>query len=348
MGALPALDARAFPIVVVGHVDHGKSTLVGRLLHDTDSLPDGKLEQLRTVSEKRGLEFEWSFLLDALQVERDQGITVDVSHIWFHTARRRYVIIDAPGHKEFLKNMVTGASRAHGAVLVVDAKLGVSEQTRRHAYLLHVLGVAQVAVAVNKMDLVGHDQVRFAEVEREITDYLGEIGIRPGAVVPVSARHGDNIARRSQAMDWYGGPTITHALDGFARRPSPIDAPLRLPVQDVYRLGDRRVIVGRIESGRVAVDDAVRLSPTGRHARVLAVEGWNRAQPRQSAGAGESVALTLDEEVFAARGHLLTARDAVPVETRSVAVRVFWFDEQPLRAGRRLRARYGTADVDIT
>ncbi|TXL73796.1 adenylyl-sulfate kinase [Vineibacter terrae] len=353
MGAYSTRDARsanarAFPIVIVGHVDHGKSTLVGRLLHDTDSLPDGKLDQLRSVSEKRGLEFEWSFLLDALQVERDQGITVDVTQIWFHTAQRRYVIIDAPGHKEFLKNMVTGASRAHGAVLVVDAKLGVSEQTRRHAYLLHLLGVAQVAVAVNKMDLVDHDQGRFVDVEREITAYLGEIGIRPRAVVPVSARHGDNIDRRSGVMDWYRGPTITQALDGFARRPSPIDAALRLPVQDVYRLDDRRVIVGRIESGRVSVGDTVRLSPTGRRAQVAGIEDWNRNQPRQTAGAGESVALTLDEDVFAVRGHLLTAPEAAPAESRAVAVRVFWFDEEPLRAGRRMRARYGTADVDVT
>ncbi|TWT15858.1 adenylyl-sulfate kinase [Reyranella sp. CPCC 100927] len=350
MGAYPSRDAgtRAFPIVIVGHVDHGKSTLVGRLLHDTDSLPDGKLDQLRSVSEKRGLEFEWSFLLDALQVERDQGITVDVTQIWFHTAQRRYVIIDAPGHKEFLKNMVTGASRAHGAVLVVDAKVGVSEQTRRHAYLLHLLGVAQVVVAVNKMDLVQHDQQRLLEVEREITGYLGEIGIRPRAVIPVSARNGDNIAERSTVMGWYRGPTITQALDGFARRPSPIDAPLRLPVQDVYRIGDRRAIVGRIESGRVSVGDTVQLSPTGRRAHVASIEDWNRSQPRETAGAGESVALTLDEEIFAVRGHLLTAPEAPPAECRAVAVRVFWFDEEPLRAGRRMRARYGTADVDVT
>ncbi len=343
-----AADRRAFPIVIVGHVDHGKSTLVGRLLHDTDSLPDGKLEQLRAVSEKRNLAFEWSFVLDALQVERDQGITVDVTQIWFRTAQRRYVIIDAPGHKEFLKNMVTGASRAHGAVLVVDGKLGVSEQTRRHAYLLHLLGVAQVAVAVNKMDLVDHDQHRFAEVEGEIAAYLNEIGIRPRAVVPVSARHGDNIATRSTAMPWYGGPTLTQALDGLARRLSPIDAPLCLPVQDVYRLDDRRVIVGRIESGQVSVGDAVRLSPTGRRARVASIEAWNRHEPRRTAGAGDSVALALDEDVFAQRGHLLTSQDSAPVASHAVAVRVFWFDETPLHAGRRLRARYGTANVDVT
>ncbi len=338
---------RAFPIVIVGHVDHGKSTLVGRLLHDTNSLPESKVAQLRTVSQKRGLEFEWSFLLDALQVERDQGITVDITQIWFSTERRRYVIIDAPGHKEFLKNMMTGASRAHGAVLVVDGKIGVSEQTRRHAYLLHLLGVEQVIVAVNKMDLVDHDPARFAEVEREITGYLEEIGIRPQAVVPVSARHGDNIATPSAAMDWYRGPTITLALDGFLRRPAPVDAPLRLPVQDVYRLGDRRAIVGRIESGRVSVGDTLRLSPTGRRARVAAIEDWARTEPRRSASAGESIALTLDEEVFAARGHLLTAPDTAPAESRAVAVRVFWFDEEPLRPGRRLRARFCTSDVDV-
>jgi bifunctional enzyme CysN/CysC len=343
-----AAGARAFPIVIVGHVDHGKSTLVGRLLHDTDSLPDGKLEQLRTVSEKRGLSFEWSFLLDALQVERDQGITVDVTQIWFRTTQRRYVIIDAPGHKEFLKNMVTGASRAQGAVLVVDTKIGVSEQTRRHAYLLHLLGVAQVVVAVNKMDLVDHDSDRFAAVSLEITDYLAEIGIVPRAIVPVSARHGDNIAVRSEVMGWYRGPTLTLALDGLTRRASLVDAPLRLPVQDVYRLGDRRAIVGRIESGRVSVGDTIRLSPTGRRARVATIEAWNRSDPRQTAGAGESVALTLDEEVFAVRGHLIGSPDAPPAESRAVAVRVFWFDEEPLHAGRRLRARYGTADVDVT
>src|SRR4051794_38708678 len=146
---------RAFPIVVVGHVDHGKSTLVGRLLHDTGSLPEGRLAQLKALSAKRGLDLEFSFLLDSLQVERDQGITVDAAQIWFRSSRRRYVIIDAPGHAEFLRNMVTGATAAQAAVLVVDALAGISEQTRRHGYLLGILGVRQVVVAVNKIDLIG-------------------------------------------------------------------------------------------------------------------------------------------------------------------------------------------------
>ncbi len=231
--AAPDAGYRALPIVIVGHVDHGKSTLVGRLLHDTDSLTDGGLAQLRAISDKRGLELEWSFLLDALQIERDQGITVDTAQIWFSTARRRYVIIDAPGHKEFLRNMVTGASRAEAAVLVVDAKQGLLEQSRRHAYLLHLLGISQVAVAVNKMDLVDFDQLRFDAVRTEVQTYLAGLGIKAQAVIPISAQHGDNIVAGSAVMPWYRGPTVVEALDAFGPRALPVDRPLRFPVQDV-------------------------------------------------------------------------------------------------------------------
>ncbi len=348
MTAAQDLGQRALPIVIVGHVDHGKSTLVGRLLHDTNSLPEGKLAQLRAISEKRGTELEWSFLLDALQLERDQGITVDTTQIWFHTAKRRYVIIDAPGHKEFLRNMVTGASRAEAAVLVIDAKQGLSEQSRRHAYLVRLLGIEQVAVAVNKMDLVGHGEARFAAVEAEIRAYLTGLGLAAMAVVPVSARHGDNVAAPSAAMPWYRGPSVIEALDGFAPRPQPVDQPLRLPVQDVYRQGDKRILVGRIESGRLKVGDALRVNPTGRVARVAAIEDWNRAAPRSEAKAGESVALTLDEEVFAERGHLLSSLDAAPVVATAIAARVFWLDAEPLAAGRRLQVRIGTREIDAT
>ncbi len=350
MDAVAARDEgqRALPIVIVGHVDHGKSTLVGRLLHDTDSLPEGKLAQLRAISDKRGVELEWSFLLDALQLERDQGITVDTTQIWFHTAKRRYVIIDAPGHKEFLRNMVTGASRAEAAVLVIDAKQGLSEQSRRHAYLVRLLGIEQVAVAVNKMDLVGYDEARFAAIAAEIRAYLAGLGLRAAAVVPVSARHGDNVAAAGASMPWYSGPSVVAALDGFAPRPPLVDQPLRLPVQDVYRLDDRRILVGRVESGRLRIGDALRINPTGRLARVAGIEDWNRSAPRREAIAGESVALTLDEEVFAERGHLLSAPHAPPLTASAIAARVFWLDEEPLAAGRRLQVRIGTREIDAT
>ncbi|MEK9970675.1 MAG: adenylyl-sulfate kinase [Ferrovibrio sp.] len=343
-------QGRAFPIVIVGHVDHGKSTLVGRLLHDTDSLPTGKLEQLKAVSAKRGLEFEWSFLLDALQVERDQGITVDTTQIWFTTQQRRYVIIDAPGHKEFLKNMVTGAAQADAAILVVDAAQGLAEQTRRHAYLLHLLGIRQVAVAVNKIDLIGNDPMKFRAVAESVRNYLVSIGIEPQAIVPLSARMGDNIASRSAAMPWYQGPTLIGALDAFSPRAMPVDQPLRLPVQDMYRYGDRRIVVGRIESGRLKVGDRIRFAPLGREATVATIETWNgpdRQRPAPTeAKAGESVAFTLDEDVFVERGALGSAPDNRPVDANRFTVRLFWLDKQPLRKGDRLTLKIGTAERD--
>ena len=164
-------------LVIVGHVDHGKSTLVGRILHETGALPDGKVEAVKAMSEKRGMPFEWAFLMDAIQAERDQGITIDTTQIWFHTLKRPYVIIDAPGHKEFLKNMVTGAASSEAALLLIDAHEGVQEQSRRHGYLLHLLGVKQVAVLVNKMDLAGYGEERYQEVRRDVAAYLRSIGV---------------------------------------------------------------------------------------------------------------------------------------------------------------------------
>lgn len=335
------------PIVVVGHVDHGKSTLVGRLLHDTDSLPNGKLEELRALARRRGTELEWSFVLDALQVERDQGITVDTTRLWFRSARRGYVIIDAPGHAEFLRNMVTGAASAEAAVLVVDATQGVSEQTRRHAYLLTLLSVTQVAVVVNKMDLLGHDRDRFEAVAGEVRRYLGEIGLVPSAVIPIAARHGDNVARRSAAMDWWDGPTLLDALDGFERRAAPVDQPLRLPIQDVYRQDDRRILVGRIESGRLRVGDTLRFAPGGQTARLVSIETWNSA-PHISAGAGQSVALVLDREIFVERGAVASHVHDRPPEVNRLQVRLFWLDREPLVPGERLTLRLGTARHAVT
>jgi bifunctional enzyme CysN/CysC len=342
---LPAAAERALPIVVVGHVDHGKSTLVGRLLHDTGSLPPGRIEQMRAVSAKRGLDLEFSFLLDSLQVERDLGITVDAAQIWFRTAKRRYVIIDAPGHTEFLRNMVTGAAAAEAAVLVVDAQQGVAEQTRRHGYLLGLLGLKQVAVAVNKIDLIGHDPARFAAIKAEVEEYLGGIGLPASAVVPLSAKHGDNVARpAADMMPWYAGPTLVEALDAFAPRPEPVEGPLRLPVQDVYRRGDRRVVVGRIESGRLSVGDELRFAPGSQTARIAGIESWNGPVPRRGAETGENVALSFDREVVVERGHVACHPADGPAENHVATVRLFWLDREPLRAGDRLSVRHGTAE----
>src|SRR5262252_9614634 len=200
-------------IVIVGHVDHGKSTLVGRLLHETGSLPEGKLEMLKAVSARRGMPFEWSFLLDALQTERDQGITIDTTQIRFRTNARDIVLIDAPGHAEFLRNMITGASQADGAVLIIDAQEGVRDQTRRHGYLLHLLGIKQVAIVINKMDRVGFSETRFREIADEISAHLDGLGVTPSAIIPISARDGDGVALRTPRIGWYQGPTVVEAID---------------------------------------------------------------------------------------------------------------------------------------
>src|SRR6201994_1525100 len=218
-------------IVIVGHVDHGKSTLVGRLLHETGSLPEGKLEMLKAVSARRGMPFEWSFLLDALQTERDQGITIDTTQIRFRTHSRDIVLIDAPGHAEFLRNMITGASQADGAVLIIDALEGVRDQTRRHGYLLHLLGIKQVAVVVNKMDRVEFSIGRFNEISSEISAHLIDLGVTPRAIIPISARDGDGVAARTDHIRWYDGPTVVEALDALQPAQPLENLPLRLPVQ---------------------------------------------------------------------------------------------------------------------
>ena len=254
-------------IVIVGHVDHGKSTLVGRLLHETGSLPEGKLEMLKEVSARRGMPFEWSFLLDALQTERDQGITIDTTQIRFRTRSRDVVLIDAPGHAEFLRNMITGASQADGAVLIIDALEGVRDQTRRHGYLLHLLGIKQVAIVVNKMDRVDFSADRFKEISDEISAHLIGLGVTPSAVIPISARDGDGVAEHTPRIGWYRGPTVVEALDALEPARPLEQLALRLPVQAIYKFDDRRIVAGRIESGHLSTGDEIVIMPAGKIAK---------------------------------------------------------------------------------
>jgi bifunctional enzyme CysN/CysC len=334
-------------IVIAGHVDHGKSTLIGRLLHETNSLPDGKLESLKAVSDRRGVPFEWSFLLDALQTERDQGITLDTSQIRFRTASRDVVLIDAPGHAEFLRNMITGAAQADAAVLVVDATEGLRDQTRRHCYLLHLLGIAQVVVVINKMDRVGFDQARFQELEAEIVTHFASLGLTATAIIPISARHGDGVERRTASIAWYPGQTLLEVLDSFSPAKPLTELPLRMPVQAVYKFDDRRIVAGRIETGRLNVGDEIIIMPRGVTARVQSFEAWpepGKAQLPQTARAGRSIGCTLDRQVFVERGDIISAV-AAPAEAASrLRARVFWLHEQPLAVGGTIGVRVGMAE----
>lgn len=348
MNAPLSTAAAQLRIVIVGHVDHGKSTLIGRLLHDTGALPDGKVAQVEEMSRRRGMPFEWSFVMDALQAERDQGITIDTTQIHFRTAARPYVIIDAPGHTEFLKNMVTGAAGADAALLLIDVQEGALEQSRRHAYLLHLLGVRQVAVVVNKMDMAGFSQAAFAAAAEQIGAYLSGIGITPTAVIPVSARHGQTIATRAPELSWYDGPTVLEALDGFVRQPAPFDRPLRFPIQDVYKPDDRRILAGRVESGRLRVGDTLRFAPTGSAARVTGIEVWNAPAPVLEAVAGQSVGITLDTRIFAERGHIAHHDAAPPRLTHRLVVRLFWLASEPLTVGAALTLKVATAEHRVT
>jgi bifunctional enzyme CysN/CysC len=335
-------------IVIVGHVDHGKSTLVGRLLHETGSLSDGKLEMLKAVSARRGMPFEWSFLLDALQTERDQGITIDTTQIRFRTNARDVVLIDAPGHAEFLRNMITGASQADGAVLIIDAREGVRDQTRRHGYLLHLLGVKQVAVVVNKMDRVEFSADRFREISDEITAHLSSLGVTPVAVIPISARDGDGVAARTPRIDWYDGPTVVEALDRLEPARPLESLALRLAVQAIYKFDDRRIVAGRIESGRLAAGDEIVIMPAGKIARIKTVEGWPATPVTVPQGAGRSVGITLDRELFVERGDVIAHVDRNPQDTRRLRARIFWLHDQPLAKGDGILVRFGTRETRAT
>ncbi|MEI6034820.1 MAG: adenylyl-sulfate kinase [Verrucomicrobiae bacterium] len=333
-------------IVIVGHVDHGKSTLIGRLFHDTDSLPEGKIEQIRKASEAEGMEFEFAFLLDALLEEQEQNITIDTTQLPFRTALREYVIIDAPGHKEFLKNMITGAASADAAILLIDAHEGIQEQSKRHAYLLSLLGIKQVVVAVNKMDLVGYRQETFDAIQADYTAFLEKLGVIPQHFLPISAKLGHNITAACQEMPWFHGLSILQALDGFEIPVPPDGLPLRLVLQDVYRFDERRILAGRIEAGRLAVGEELVFWPDRKRSRIKSIEAWGARHAPKSAGVGESVAITLEEQIFVERGQIASHPGVGPVEGREIHASLFWLSSEPLPLNHAFTLRIGTQEVE--
>jgi bifunctional enzyme CysN/CysC len=340
-------------IVITGHVDHGKSTIIGRLLADTGSLPEGKLEQVRALCERTAKPFEYAFLLDALKDEQAQGITIDAARIFFKSDRRHYVILDAPGHIEFLKNMITGASHAEAALLVIDAAEGIRENSRRHGYMLSMLGVRQVAVVINKMDLVGYDHRVFDEISEKFAEFLGQLDLVPSCFIPVSGRDGENIARRSTAMPWFNGPTVLEALDHFQTDRTAVDRPFRMPVQGVYKFtedgDDRRIVAGSVLTGTISRGDDVVFYPSGKRSRVRSIEAFN-APAQGSASAGQATGFTLDEQIYVARGEIAARADEPkPNVTTRIRVSLFWLGKEPLsrRGEYALKLGAGRAPVRI-
>ena len=326
--------------VIVGHVDHGKSTLIGRLLYDTDSLPPDKIEEVKKISSRQGRETEFAYLLDHLEEERQQGITIDTTQVFFRTSKREYVIIDAPGHVEFVKNMVTGASQAEAAVLIVDAKEGVKEQTKRHSYILSLLGLRQVIVVINKMDLVDFSRKRFDQVKRALEEFLGGLHIHPDLYIPICALRGDNVAQRSERMGWYDGPTFLDSLDALENVKPSEEKALLFPIQDVYKIEDKRIAVGRVEAGAIHAGQKIKILPQGGVTTVRSIERF--LENRTSGYAGESIGIVTEDSVFLNRGDVVCALESSPTLTDRFWANVFWMSKETLKKNERITIRCAT------
>jgi sulfate adenylyltransferase large subunit len=335
------MDVLSF--VIVGHVDHGKSTLIGRLLYDTDSLPPDKIEEVQKASAKAGKETEFAFLLDHLEEERKQGITIDTTQVFFKTGKRRYVIIDAPGHVEFVKNMITGASQAEAAVLIIDVAEGVKEQTKRHSYMLSLLGLHQVVVVLNKMDLVDFSQEHFNTVKKNAAKWLKSINIEPIFYIPISAIKGDNIAARSEKLRWYAGPTFLESLDTLQNKQPPQNKSLLLPIQDVYKIGEKRISAGRVEAGVIEKGAKVKILPSGQVTTIKSIEKF--LKDTDKAVASECIGITTVDSVFLDRGDVLCLPQAQPTLTDKIAASIFWMIKKDFNKGQKLNIRCATQET---
>lgn len=333
-------------IVVVGHVDHGKSTFIGRLLYDTHSLPQGTVDKVMRISKESGKPFEYAYLLDAFEEEQKQNITIDTTQIQFQTEKRDYVIIDAPGHKEFLKNMISGAADAEAAFLMVDAHEGVQEQSKRHAYLLSLLGIKRCYVLVNKMDLVGYSQEVFDQIQRDMEEYLNALHVHPIGYIPISAFEGQNITQSSEKLAWWHGMTALEAMDSIEKEKGLEHRALRFPIQDVYKFDDRRIIAGRIESGTLSAGDEITIYPEGKTTRVKTVEYWAPRDKKSTIKAGESVGITVTDEFFNKRGELITFANQKPLISNTFRANLFWMGKEPLVRGKKYKLKLATAESE--
>jgi len=344
-----APDHGILRFLTCGSVDDGKSTLIGRLLYDSKAILADALDALAVSSRKRGLdEVDLSLLTDGLQAEREQGITIDVAYRYFSTGTRKYILADAPGHEQYTRNMVTGASTVDLAIVLIDARKGVLPQTRRHMTIAHLMGLRHVVVAVNKMDLVDWDEAVYDGIVRDVDAFafrLGQTGLR---FLPMSALKGDMVVARGARLPWYLGPTLMELLESVDLDQAGPAGPFRFPVQLVCRPRteahrDYRGYMGRVESGRVAPGDPVTVLPSGVTTRVAGIELFGR--PLAEAVRGQSVTLLLEDEVDISRGDLLAAPAGAPVPARTVVATLCWLSERPLDATARLLLQHGTRTV---
>lgn len=338
-------------IVIVGHVDHGKSTVIGRLLADTYSLPEGKLQSVKQFCEKNAKPFEYAFLLDALKDEQAQGITIDAARCFFKTEKRDYIIIDAPGHIEFLKNMVTGASRAEAALLVIDAKEGIKENSKRHGHLVSMLGINQVVVLVNKMDMVDYDESAYDDIRNEFSSFLKKINIEPLEFIPISALKGENIASDSRKMQWYNGLNVLDQLSVLRNRKDDSNLPFRLPVQDIYKFtqgdDDRRIIAGTAVTGKIKIGDEVKFYPSKKRSVIKSIETFN-TEEKTEFHAGQALGVTLDTQIYIRPGEVMVNAKEKPVVTSTrFRANIFWVGRAPLVTNKTYKLKLGTLRTEV-
>jgi bifunctional enzyme CysN/CysC len=344
--ASPQHLAGSLHVLTCGSVDDGKSTLIGRLLWDAGTLHTDQRQTLERSARTAAGTPDFSLLVDGLAAEREQGITIDIAWRYFDTSTRRLVIIDSPGHEQYTRNMATGASHADVAILLVDARTGVKTQTRRHAAILHLMGVARVVLAVNKMDLAGWSEARFRAIETEFIALAERFGFGNAVAIPVSAVFGDNIAARSDSMPWYDGPLLLDHLQQVPSRQTRSDGDFRFPVQMVVRAGqDFRGLAGTVASGSIGIGSDVVDTVSGRRARVERIVTMGR--DLQSAGAGQAVVLQLDTDIDVSRGAVLSSPGHVPAVVRSLDARLVWLSDEPFAPTRGYLLRTATDLVPV-
>jgi small GTP-binding protein len=334
---------RIYKLAFTGHVDHGKSSLIGRLLLDTGTVSRDRLDELTAAAGTSGA-IDPAFVTDCLEEERARAVTIDTAEARFATHGREYAIIDTPGHREFLKNMVTGASRADAAVLVIDVTLGVEAQTRRHVSVLRMIGIRQVIVAANKMDLAGYKADTFDALRDDIAELLDDFEVV--AIAPVSARVGDNVARRSERTPWYEGATLLDAMARLDTPELPADLPLRLPVQGARtNPGGSVLVFGRIESGRLSSGDEVVFCPSGVRTSIVSIM-QSSGRESTDAAAGMSVGVVVADSVLPPPGEVICHVASPVISARRLSANVFWLGKEPLCAGVRLTARCASQVVE--
>lgn len=341
------IDQSPTRVVIVGHVDHGKSTLLGRLLSDTGQIFPERIEKVKKICEKSGKRFEFAFLLDAFEEEQSQGITIDKIEIPWTYEKKEFLIIDTPGHKEFLKNMISGASTAEMALIMLDAKEGISNQFKLHAYLVGMLGIKNIIIVINKMDLINYSESYFEKLSLETTSLFQELNIKTAYIIPVSAFSGENLLKKSEFLKWFKGPHLAQAMLEISAPKTPCNENLRFSLQDIYKFDDKRIYAGKIESGSFAVGDEIKFFPSGSFSQIKSIESWNVKNPPIVATEGTSVGFTLTDPLYLERGEVGFKPTQMPPEiTHQMHASLFWMSKKPLEIGRNYKFKILTQESE--